>query len=449
MTTKPNILLIMLDQWRFDWLDKCITPAIHSLAKSGTQFTQAVCNSPACVPSRASLSSGRYPHRIGVLSNEQLFPLEQPTVYQQLRKGGYRVGGFGKLEFQKPLLHDENRTTMRNEHFGFTDFVETEGKMSSGKTRSDGQLMGRYQRWLEQKQLLKTHIRDYKQRVTKPKWHTLFSSLAANDRLDYFIARQAKDYLLSTKADTPWFCGVYFSSPHNPWDAVHEHYERFSEMMFAPPIPAHPEQKPAWIRARQHEHTAGMPASALGEVKRHYAALLWQVDSLVATLVNTLAEIDATEQTVIIITSDHGEMLGDHRLFNKQAMYESSIRIPLLIIDPLCQQTATTSALVEMVDLFPTILDFAQIHFDDTLDGQSLKPLLTNPKAHLKAEQLAVLENCNMLRTNEYKYICHSNNRDELYHLLDDPFETKNVAESMPDIAKMMNTRLKRKKGGY
>lgn len=454
--TPPNILMITLDQWRYDWIGLANkipieTPAIDSLANRGTYFSQVVCNGSTCVPSRSAIYSGVYPHRLGVLTNEHTYPLHHPTFFQELRKNGYYVGGFGKLEFQKPTAdYGKHGDSPINYHLGFTHPFEVEGKMTSSK-EENSRLLGPYQHYLNKIGKLSEHIKEYNAREHKPVWYTKCSPHAPEHTLDQFIFNKAEAFIKDRSENRPWFCSVNFVSPHDPWDATEEWFHKYQDRSFPRSICSHSsmEKKPFWVRKRQETFSEGLTSEKLFHVKRHYAGMISYIDHLIGKLMDTLIELHFDQHTVIILTSDHGEMLGDHGLFRKQVMYEGSVRVPLVIVDPRKDQVAKVDELTELVDLFPTILDFANINSSQTIDGKSLFPLLTNAKAHHKVEQLSLWENTEMLRTKQYKYIRNFNDQDELYDLVNDPHEIHNMIDEETEVAQQMEKRLLRRKGNY
>ncbi|MFA9456291.1 sulfatase [Halalkalibacter sp. AB-rgal2] len=444
---RPNILLILLDQLRADYLGYAQTvvhtPHINRLAKRGVTFTQAVCNSPACVPSRASMMSGRYPHRINVLSNDQHFPLNQKTYMQELRQAGYQVAGIGKLELHKSdLQYGEKGNKPINYHFGYTHPFETEGKMSSAKSHiknGQGQLLtGPYQYYLEEKGLLQTYIEDYRGRERRPPWYSSCSILEEQDRIDSFVGRQACSFIEEASSENPWFCSVNFLSPHDPWDAPKRYYDMYKDTLFPLSIPKKQTGKPSWIIRRQKDHSANLTEEALNEVKRHYVAMITHLDEWVGALVDRINERHEERETIVLFASDHGEMLGDHGLFRKNVMYEGAVRVPLIISDPTENHIAGTKndELVELIDLFPTILEMAGIDCTShNIDGKTLYPIIKGQaRGNHKAFQYAQWNQIKMVRTHQYKLIEHGEQGMELYDLQADRKELNNLVNEKEDI---------------
>ena len=163
MSKRPNILMIMADQFRSTTLqgmgDEIATPSLARLMERSTVFTQACCACPLCTPSRAALATGKYPHRCGVPVHDAFLPLDMPTYYQTLRKNGYRVGVAGKTDLHKVDRYCGPEGDLPSMyHYGFTDPFEVEGKMNCARlvNQENGTVkpMGPYQRYLLEKDLL-------------------------------------------------------------------------------------------------------------------------------------------------------------------------------------------------------------------------------------------------------------------------------------------------------
>lgn len=462
---KPNILMIMADQLRMDWLgcagnSDVETPNIDSIAKRGIHFTKTVCNSPLCAPSRASLAAGVYPHRTGVLDNTVNFPIDQPTYYQQLRKAGYRVGVVGKTDLHKPdHFYGENGDLPFMYHIGFTDPLDTEGKMGAAmlgvdaqakaqlQTNADpsdstkkhgGELVGPYQRYLRDQDVLDPLIEDYTFRFYEaPVWYSNKAPLSKEHYQDAYIGRKACEFINRVSEETPWHLFVSFVGPHDPWDAPEEYFCLFENKQFAQSIEDDMRVKPEWIKRRQKLHTTNLSPEKSNLVKRHYAGMIKLIDDWVGQILQALNHKGVQDNTVVIFCSDHGEMLGDHGLYEKYVMYESSVRVPLIISDPRANIVGNNGELVELVDLYPTILDLAGVEYDSgKLDGKSLIPILNGEETGHKKYQVSELNNTRMIFDGKYKFIENWNDLNELYDLENDPQELNNLIEEQPDIGR-------------
>ncbi len=150
-----------------------------------------------------------------------------------------------------------------------------------------------------------------------------------------------------------------------------------------------------------------------------------------------------TDNTYIIFASDHGEMLGDHGLYTKSVPYESAMHVPLIIAGPNIEGGRTCNALVELIDLNPTICDMADVEPHRNLDARSLFPLLTGASDDHRTEIISLLNNFSVVRDDQHKLIQHDNDMNELYDLQSDPGEQRNLIEELPEVAKRLNSRFK------
>lgn len=500
---QPNLLLIMTDQHRADWLG-CAgnlgveTPHIDALAQRGVRFARAACNSPVCAPSRASLASGLYPHRTGVLHNKHNYPKSLPTYYQALRGAGYRVGVVGKIDLHKAdHYYGEQGDLPLLYHLGFTHPHETEGKGNAAKPadpaaippgRAERQsrdatgaamrtsaateaqstvawpsgaasdasppgapdaarfrVAGPYQSYLRREGLLDTFLADRKARAGQPAWHARPIGLEADHFHDSYIGRRACEFIETVPDDAPWHLFVSFVGPHHPWDAPQSYADRYAERHYDPPTAAQPEGKPQWVQERMRRQSEGMTAEALRQAKRQYAAAVTLLDDWVGALLARLEQRGFTEDTIVIFCSDHGEMLGDHGLFLKTVFYEPALRVPLIIADPrLSGQGRVSDALVELCDLHPTLLDYAGAAYDPgPLDGKSLLPLLRGETDEHKTYQISELLNGRTICNGQYKLIENYNDEPELYNLELDPGEQINRASELPEVADRLLKQLK------
>ncbi|WP_259618502.1 sulfatase family protein [Paenibacillus doosanensis] len=451
----PNIVMIMVDQFRADWLS-CAgasfleTPNIDRIAANGIRFVKAACNSPVCGPSRCSLAAGKYPHRLGNLENFVNFPNDQATYYQALRQAGYRVGIVGKSDLHKgDHFYGINGNLPLMYHLGFTDPHETEGKMNAAFQRNnlmsfdidpgnDEHIAGPYQNYLRERGLLTAFVQDYKQRFADWKyWNAWPSPLPAEHFHDSYIGRKSCEFIELAGSETPWHLFVSFVGPHDPWDAPASYVDVYNPDRFPASIQDDLRNKPEWIKKKANKQTGGMSEEELHRVKRHYGAAIKLIDDWVGHILDTLEATGAADQTVVIFCADHGEMMGDHGLFQKSTMYEGALRIPLIIADPRQPHAGTSDALAELMDLHPTMLELAGIErMESTLDGKSLVPQLKGEQAEHKAYQFSELNNTRMIFDGRYKLIENHNDINELYDLQDDPQELINLIPARPELVR-------------
>jgi arylsulfatase A-like enzyme len=454
--SKPNVLMIMADQLNQDWLgfngDNIVkTPHLDKLAEESINFINTACNCPRCAPSRASIALSQYPYRTGVLDNSRNCPLSPKTYYEILRENGYNVGLVGKLDLHKPEhYYGQDGMNPMLFKYGFSSGMETEGKMNAAmlskeepELREAGRieeiknievdndsLVGPYQNYLKQKNLLSQFVEDYKKRLyEKPVWYANNSALSSQDYHDSYIGQKAADYLHNVDPNNPWHLFVSFVGPHDPWDAPEEYYNWYKNVDFPENLKLPKEGKPQWIMERSRHQSEGISTHDLQEVKRNYAGMISLIDAEIGRIISALEETNSLENTVIIFLADHGEFLGDFGLFEKSAMYEAALRVPLLISVPFFKNRGKNHDLVELVDLYPTILDICNLSYDsDRIDGKSLIGILKGKEEPIhKKYQYSEIYNCRMISDGRFKYIENYNDVHELYDLVEDPDEKKNI----------------------
>ena len=441
----PNILFIMTDQLRWDFLgcagaDFLDTPNIDRLAAAGMRFTNAFTNAPVCAPARIGLATGMRPARIGALDNSSYLPPHLPTYYQRLRDSGYRVGCVGKLDLAKPDPYngrDGDRPQVYR--WGFTHPVECEGKMHAGLGDPDAP-HGPYTHYLKSKGQLQAFCGDYQSRAEKG-WvvgASHDSVLPSEDFEDCYIGRRAARWIETIADDFPWHLFVSFVGPHDPFDPPLEYAEQFRAAPMPDAIAKNRRGKPQWALDRQQDFSA----EQLARIRRQYCALIKLIDDQVGALLDALRKRAMLKNTIIIFTSDHGEMLGDHGLFQKQAPYEASLRIPMILAGPGIEPGRVSDTLIDMMDLNPTICALAGVDAAPNMDARSFERVLSGAATAHRQEILASLRHFTCLRTAREKYIENANDLPELYDLLKDPAEIHNLAVERPDQVAAMRARL-------
>ncbi|MFP3902818.1 MAG: sulfatase [Armatimonadota bacterium] len=447
----PNILMVMSDQHRADWMgcagaDWVQTPNLDALAERGAMFSNCRTNSPLCAPARAALASTKRCSEVGSLSNGHLYPYDEPTYYQQLRAAGYRVGCVGKTDLHKPD-HWEGLNGDRPlmHHLGFTDPKETEGKMSAGR-RYD-RLVCPYQKYLDDHGLLADFIEDYEMRGEKPVCYAADSVLPTHAYHDDFVGRSACEFLQNVGDENPWHYFVSFVGPHDPFDAPTEYAERYRDAPMPDPIEDTLQGKPAYHRERHEAEWAGADAECLADCMRQYSAMVSLIDHHVGQMVEVLEARGMLDNTVIIYCADHGEMLGDHSFFRKAVFYESAVRVPLIIAGPGIEPIGQSEALVELNDAAATCLDLAETEPLPGASASSLMPILSDERDEHRQYQISELLDWRMICDGRYKYIQRPGDMEQLYDLQEDPDELNNLVNDAPDRVRAMRERLEAEVG--
>ena len=442
---QPNILLIVADHWRNDWIG-CIddsdlkTPNVDKLANEGVLFTQAICNSPQCAPSRASMAAGCYAGRLGVYQNNTgVFPSKvlgfkkaQRSIYSALRENGYRVGTVGKLDLTKGAELNKDESAKFYYDIGFDDpfeWVAYDNKYLK-KLYPETGLFEKYEKY--------GHLRTGKY----PLDEKYFFDNVVGDKAFSMM----KGY---NRNDKPWFLQINFHAPHPPWNAPESYLKRYKGATLPAHINHMAENKPPNVITKAaKKKSEEITDEGILEIKQHYAAKMAVIDDWIGKYLSWMKVQGIDENTIIIFTSDHGEMMFDHGLTSKEQMYEGSVRVPLIITGKNVAKGQKSHALAELVDLYPTIMDFAGVSIKgEDIDGISLSKTLQNPDLKHKEYQYS-----EFLAKNEWPYaairmvyngnfkLIENYGFKELYNLEEDPKELNNCAKQYPDVVdKLLN----------
>jgi arylsulfatase len=452
---RPNVLLIMTDQHRFDYLgcmgaDFLQTPNIDKIAKTGIKFNYCCTTAPICVPARIALATGLLPNRLGALENEVYLPINNTrTYYQRLRDHGYQVGCVGKLDLAKPDTYngrDGNRPCTYS--FGFTLPLECEGREHAFSPK----VIGPYTAYLEEKGLLgklwdakREHKQIKNHKIIKHKTQydlaTADYCLDAEDYEDAFIGRMAVNWLEKITDEYPWHLFVSFVGPHYPYDPPRSYADKYRNQTVSLPIKDDMSGKPQWIKERAG---ASYPNEAEIVVsRRQYCASISLIDDYVGQILDTLKSRGMLDNTYIIFASDHGDMMGDHNLYSKQVAYEPSLRVPLMVAGPNIAPGQESDALIELSDLNPTICELAGLPPQPDIDAQSIGRLLFGQTEQHRESAVCFNWNFRSIRTRDYKLIINYNDIPELYDMNNDSRELCNIADRNPEIVQGLTQALR------
>ena len=429
MAKRPNLLLIMADQLAPQVLPayghpRVQTPHLDRLAEEGVVFDNAYCNFPLCAPARFSMLSGRLPSRIGAFDNAAELPASIPTFHHYLRLAGYRTCLAGKMHFVGPdQLHGyEERVT--------TDVYPADFLWSPDWRLGD-------ESWLEWYHSMHA--------VLDAGQHRRSVNVAYDDEAEFEAMRWLHEHA-DGGDDRPFALTVSFISPHDPYLAPPSWWDRYRDIEIDPPrVPDIPFEERD-LHSRRHWFLTGRHRAEVGEsdilhMRRAYYALTSHIDAKVGNLLETLGEIGAADDTLVVFTSDHGDSLGERGLFFKMSFFEWSVRVPLIVHAPFAFAPRRVRANVSHLDLFPTLLDAAGdgalAKTVTPIDGRSLTPLMSGASGGAAdwpdlvcAEYLAegVRAPLLMVRKGSHKLIASPVDPPLLFDLDSDPDELEDLA---------------------
>jgi arylsulfatase len=450
MSGRPNIILLMTDQHRADVLGVAgnttvATPNLDLMASRGFAFRHAYCQGPLCVPARASLLTERYVRHHGATDNDYPADFELPTVPQAMAAAGYETAAIGKMHFY-PHTPDIREGKQLMHSLGFDEVYEEVGKAASAKVETD------YSDYLRARGTLDLHRDFVRARTARakaaaskgfadgplPPWTVEPSPLPVDDYLDNYIGRRIVTWLQTRRSEQPFFLWAGFAGPHAPWDAPTPYVDRYraSDISLDGDSTRRPEVPDSGPLATYLRTFLGLSASEtlsderIRTVRRHYYAGVSLIDDCIGQI---LAQLDASglaDNTWVVYTSDHGEMLGTHGLLNKEVFYEPAVRIPLIMQPPGGTTGRVIDSLVEHVDLSATLRDIASAPTIPSSAGQSLLPALSDGGAH---RDVVVSENFGfgMWRTATHKLVVYEKESMpvQLFDLTRDPLEDHNVVD--------------------
>lgn len=447
MKKKPNILVLITDQQRFDTIQRdhlCQTPHIEALMDRGVNFTKAYTPNAICSPARASLMTGLFPSRHGMVDcTHNVKPYraeldEQVTMWShQLEKNGYIGGYFGKWHVER---------SDQLQHFGYSEYtLEHSEEYVKHRER-----LGYSDSSFSQPFYLKH--KGYKDRLM---FGIVDEPLEATE--PYFLYTKGIDFIQrQTEQNNPWFTVISTLEPHDPFVAPKECYDRYAVDEI--PLPASfnddISNKPV-IFERLRSVWRDLTEQDVKKATACYYASCSLIDDQVGRVVKMLKETSQLEDTVIVYTSDHGELLGAHGLFYKGVpACEEVYHIPMVISGFGVEHPGRHSeAFVNLLDLAPTLVELTGSESLDGIDGKSMLPLLKNDNddmdrsawqetfAEFHGQRFAYTQR--IVWFDQYKYIFNGFDWDELYDLSNDPYEMNNLA-SNPDYKEILEDMSKR-----
>lgn len=450
----PNILLLCVDDLRPELrcygVDYIESPNIDRLAAESRIFRRHYVQAPTCGASRFALLTGTY----GPSNNNALFQRAKATegdaaptpvsLPGHLRSLGYTTVSVGKVSHHPggwggPDWNDPAQPEMPgawNRHLlPAGDWQHPRGWMhglAHGEIRKNAKDMALFQA------------------LEGP--DTIYpDGISTNEALSQL------DQLAAEAAEKPFFLAVGILRPHLPFGAPAQYLEPYHDAALPPiPHPEKPDRRTTWhssgefMKYQRWGRDPNTDPEFADEVRRHYAACVSYADAQVGRVLDRLEKHGLTDDTLIVLWGDHGWHLGEHAVWGKHTLFEESLRSPLLVRVPgIAQPGESTDAIVETIDLFPTLCDLAGLEIPDTLHGDSLVPLLEDPALEIPdAVAAAYHRKAKTLRTDTHRLIAHDDGFLELYDHTSPEGETRNLAKDKADLAAELKGKLEQSLAG-
>lgn len=451
--TRPNVLFLCIDDLRPELkcygVDHIRSPHIDKIAGEGRFFTRHYVQAPTCGASRYALMTGTY----GPSDNDALFRAAKDRQNLTTLPGHFRQEGYTTVSVGKVSHHpggrggnnwnDEAIPEMPgawDRHLMPTgDWLHPRGAMhglANGEIREDVPM-----------KLFQSAIGD--------------DDIYPDGLITHMSLDQLDDLAVSYKQKhEPFFLAIGWLKPHLPFGAPAKYMEPYANLDL-PPIP-HPNKPPGittWHNSnefRRYETWNKNPnqdAMFADDVRKHYAACVTYVDAQLGIVMQKLEQLGIRDNTIIVVWGDHGWHLGEHAIWGKHSLFEESLRAPLIIrYSGIPQPGVGSPAIVESIDIFPTLCELAGIPTPAGLDGSSLRPILADP-TQTQDVAVSVFTGAECIRTDRYRLIRHkadaaNKSAFELYDHRSADGETVNLADRQPDTVKelerLLDEKLKR-----
>lgn len=407
---KPNVLIILTDQHTNDAISylgnpNLHTPAMDALAQGGVFFTESYCTSPVCGPARSSLITGRMPHETGVVWNSTTIAPAYSTIGELFQREGYRTAWAGKWHLPEGYPAQSNMDSVRG--FRVLPFQSLEASWDTGQAT------------------------------------------------DAPVADAVVDYLNTYQQEKPFLLAV---SLHNPHDICYvprrpDDYAKADQLDEPlPPLPPNYEvaaAEPEFLQEKRRMDHYGDELLLTQDYSKedwqaylyHYYRFTEMVDQEIGKILEALRANGLEENTIIVLTSEHGDGGGAHRWAAKLSLYEEAATVPFIIRwkGHIPEGVIDRVQLISGMDLTPTLCDYAGVENPPAFTGQSIRPVLENPQATLREHLVVELaddkedttRHARMIRDRRYKYNLYSQGQrnEQLFDLWKDPGETQNLAE--------------------
>ncbi len=444
-TTKPNIILLTDDEHRWDFysgglIDGLNTPTIDSLKQKGVTLPNSISNCPVCMPTRFTWLTGLYASQSpSGPRNGKDWPLGHPTFAHALQRAGYHTSLIGKLHSHcGPTLSQNHLKDLEihTKERGFDDVFECCGRSILAQK---GEKNCRYTDYLKSRGIYEKLVEDTRSRDHRLGGKNFHSSsvIDIEDHFDNFLCREMVRWIDSYSSEKPFFLHASFFGPHFPLDPPEPFFSRYKPADMPPPVGVDdPEEIDFWQKQRAS-----------------YCGLIEFTDYCMGKFLEAVENKGLFDNTIIIFTSDHGDMMGDHHLFFKFKPYDASARTPTVIYDPNSKRPGGTilQDMGEAVDIPATLLEAgSDEHLQEAMPGSPGLSMLQYARgekdSHRKWAYSELGHLCpgskawRLARTQDWKYVFGTHG-DMLFNMKEDPYETNNLIDDKDQLKRMNDMR--------
>ncbi len=442
MTKQPNVVMIITDQQRADTM-ACYgnsvikTPNLNLLAEESFVFENAYVSQPICTPSRSTLMTGLYPHATGCVRNNLSLDQDVETI-AELAPSGYLTAYYGKWH-----LGDEV-----NRQRGFDEWLSCEDQYRKYYTE-DSLLddLSDYHHYL----VNKGYVPDLEDMGEQTFSREFAANLPIEDSRAMYLADRTSDFISANK-DRPFMVCVGILEPHPPYENALSDIHDPSDITFGKAFMQSPGKNSSNLnQSRETEVPPNIKTEAdWRQLKAKYWGNVSMVDRAVEKIIKTLRSTEIDDRTIVILTSEHGDQMGDHNILQKSVLYEESIRVPLLVKVPWLESSdKKKKGRLSLSDLVPTMLDFMGADIPDQLHGRSRVPVIVGaetlddnnvvvewngrnlePSANgVKFDEIQNQTKRAFISSDGWKLIVGLEDKNELFDLNTDPEELINLID--------------------
>lgn len=443
--SRPNLIIIMADQLRYDFIGSEYTPHISQLLNESTVFNRAYCASPLCVPARGAFFTGQYPNTNGSLIN----PWEPneaqygnvksgtPNLYNHLEQewDSWHTGKQHLYTEEKIDASPNSKTHWLSLNKGYKPFLNANGKQAPGGPAYRGMMPEMAQG-----------------RITRMRKYSIPTTGCYPENLDYFfdgyIKNTALEAIKNRDKNKPFMLNTMFLAPHPPLDIPEPFYSQVQSITL-------PENVGLWSAGQSPLQLYNLTGALGGRYTRQnweepwrvYAGLVALLDHCIGEIIAQLKSEDLYDNSLIVFTADHGEMLGSHCLWQKMCMYEESVRTPTAFKLPKGMSgIAQNDTLISHIDVFPTICDLLDVDIPNTVEGISLRQAIETG-SKINRDHIFIQFDGNGARGNFQRCLIYQSQKlivdlfkdetyFELYDVDNDPQEKYNLAFEKKDTVR-------------